>query len=249
MIGPGTTGRQRDRRGNISKVTLESHVNRVFPNITSELVESEVDHIYKIVTERWLAQVEKGHSELLSILNDLLSETFDSSAYDNFRLEPVDDFVELILDRLHSISPERLQEAELRFKQCTKPYDVFGSHVNNVIDTALGMHGIPKDEIPIARYHKIQILDSSAHSSNPVLKLWTNTTALPKQVLNRLMIETNSMKCGRSLIVYRLTILRAGEWEFAGHKKEEFTRCSWKEIDAQTSSHSERRSGSNRKTC
>ena len=62
-------------------------VNRVFPNITSELVESEVDHIYKIVTERWLAQVEKGHSELLEHTErfiDSLSET-SSSAYDNFR--------------------------------------------------------------------------------------------------------------------------------------------------------------------
>ena len=220
VIGPGTTGRQRDRRGNISKVTLESHVNRVFPNITSELVESEVDHIYKIVTERWLAQVEKGHSELLSILNDLLSETFDSSAYDNFRLEPVDDFVELILDRLHSISPEHLQEAELRFKQCTKPYDVFGSHVNNVIDTALGMHGIPKDEIPIARYHKIadpRLLRSFLESGAQTVDEYNSLTKAGfESTYDR--DEFNEMwEVIDSIPPHQYT--RAGEWEFAGHKK------------------------------
>ena len=201
------------------KLHLESHVNRVFPNITSELVESEVDHIYKIVTERWLAQVEKGHSELLSILNDLLSETFDSSAYDNFRLEPVDDFVELILDRLHSISPEHLQEAELRFKQCTKPYDVFGSHVNNVIDTALGMHGIPKDEIPIARYHKIadpRLLRSFLESGAQTVDEYNSLTKAGfESTYDR--DEFNEMwEVIDSIPPHQYTW--AGEWEFAGHR-------------------------------
>ena len=50
VIGPGTTGKLRDRRGNTHNVSLETQVNRVFPKITSELVESEIDHIYNVVT-------------------------------------------------------------------------------------------------------------------------------------------------------------------------------------------------------
>jgi hypothetical protein len=220
VIGPGTTGRQRDRRGNISNVTLESHVNLVFPKITSELVESEVDHIYKIVTERWLAQVESRHSELISILNGLISATFDSSAYEVYRSEPVGEVVELILDRLPSISREDLQEAELRFKQCTKPYDVFGSHVNNVIDIALGMHGIIGDEIPIARYHKIanrKLLRSFLESGAQTLDEYNSLTKAGfESTYDR--DEFNEMwEVIESLPPHQYT--RVGEWEFADRTK------------------------------
>jgi hypothetical protein len=219
VIGPGTIGKLRDRRGNDN---LETQVNRVFPNITSKLDDSEVDQIYKIVTERWLAQVESRHSELISILNDLISASFDSSAYEVYRSEPVGDVVELILDRLPSISPEHLQEAELRFKQCTKPYDVFGSHVNNVIDTALGMHGIIGDEIPIARYHKIanpellrSFLESGAQTVNDYNSL---TKAGFESTYDR--DEFNEMwEVIESMPPHQYT--KVGEWEFARLKKGE----------------------------
>ena len=109
-IGPGTSGQGYGKRGKYS-TTLDDEVNRVFRRITSELDEDKIEHIYKIVTNRWLAQVEEQHSQILTILNDLLSETFDSSAYDNYCDEPVGDFVDFIIERLPSISPEELEEA------------------------------------------------------------------------------------------------------------------------------------------
>lgn len=170
-IGRGTSAKRRGRRGEYT-ITLENEVNRVFPKVISEMVESEVDHIYELVTKRWLAQVEERHFELIGILNNLLSEAFDLTAYDTYCDEPVGDVVDIILERLSSINPEDLQEAEIRFKQCTKPYDVFDFHVNNVIEIALGMNGIPGDEIPIARYHKIaspSLLDSFLESGTQTL--------------------------------------------------------------------------------
>ena len=44
-------------------------------------------------------KVEEQHSQILTILNDLLSETFDSSAYGNYCDEPVGDFVDFIIER------------------------------------------------------------------------------------------------------------------------------------------------------
>jgi len=222
VIGPGTTGKLRDRRGNTHNVTLETHVNRVFPKITSELVESEIDHIYNVVTKAWLGQVESRHSELISILNDLISATFDSSAYEVYRSEPVGDVVELILDRLPSISPEHLQKAELRFKQCTKPYDVFGSHVNNVIDTALGMHGIIGDEIPIARYHKIanpELLRAFLESGAQTVDGYNSLTKAGFESTYDQDEFKELWEVIESMPPHQYT--KEGEWEFAGLKQGE----------------------------
>ena len=222
VIGPGTTGKLRDRRGNTHNVTLETHVNRVFPKITSELVESEIDHIYNVVTKAWLGQVESRHSELIRILNDLISATFDSSAYEVYRSEPVDDVVELILDRLPSISPEHLQKAELRFKQCTKPYDVFGSHVNNVIDTALGMHGIIGDEIPIARYHKIanpELLRAFLESGAQTVDEYKSLTKAGFESTYDQDEFKEMWEVIESMPPHQYP--KEGEWEFAGLKQGE----------------------------
>jgi predicted transcriptional regulator len=224
-IGPGTSGQGHGKRGKYN-TTLEDEVNRVFRDITSELDESKIEQIYKIVTKKWLAQVEEQHSQILTILNDLLSETLDSSAYKWLRRdEPVGDFVDFIIERLPSISPEELVKARNRFSQCTKPYDVFYSHVNNMIDTALGMHGIIGDEIPIARYHKI----ASPELLHSFLESGAQTLDEYNKLINAGFESTYDRDEFREMweviegmLPYRTT--KAGDWEFAGKSGKKYNQ-------------------------